>query len=270
MQRKILIIDDHDDLATGLDEVFTGLGHEVTVVENRPDAMKVDDMAGFDLVITDLDMQTQDVEASNNGDQPECLPEEIEVTTGAGRVKAFKICASNFERDEFDENQLREMVATVLDYKTRCVDKFDAVQDLHEHIEFELPSGITLMHIVLEYLLKRVEKLGVIKSEQSNLFVALDEAFVNAVKHGNKYDVAKLVRISAEVSKKEARFTIEDEGEGFDVNNIPDPLDPQNLFKTSGRGVLFIYNIMDEVKYNERGNRLTMVKKSESDSVEPA
>jgi len=118
------------------------------------------------------------------------------------------------------------------------------------------------MHIVLEYLLKRVEKLGVIKPEQSNLFVALDEAFVNAVKHGNKFDAKKLVRITAEVSKQEARFTIEDEGEGFDVKNIPDPLDPENLFKTSGRGVLFIYNIMDEVKYNERGNRLTMVKKA--------
>jgi serine/threonine-protein kinase RsbW len=109
-----------------------------------------------------------------------------------------------------------------------------------------------------------VEKLGVIKPEQSNLFVALDEAFVNAVKHGNKFDAGKLVLITAEISKQEARFTIEDEGEGFDVNSIPDPLDPANLFKTSGRGVLFIYNIMDEVKYNDRGNRLTMVKKSEA------
>ena len=107
------------------------------------------------------------------------------------------------------------------------------------------------------------KKLGVVKAEQSNLFVALDEAFVNAVKHGNKFDVKKLVRITAEVSKQEARFTIEDEGEGFDVNAIPDPLDPENFFKASGRGVLFIYNIMDEVKYNDRGNRLTMVKKSE-------
>ena len=42
---------------------------------------------------------------------------------------------------------------------------------------------------------------------------------------------------------------------------VPDPLDPENLFKASGRGVLFIYNIMDEVEYNDRGNRLTMVKK---------
>ncbi len=126
------------------------------------------------------------------------------------------------------------------------------------------------MSIVLDYLMKRVEKLGVIKPEKSNLFVALDEAFVNAVKHGNKYDSQKLVRIAAEVSKDEARFTIEDEGEGFDVKNIPDPLDPQNLFKTSGRGVLFIYNIMDEVKYNDRGNRLTMVKKAAEPADEAA
>jgi len=118
-----------------------------------------------------------------------------------------------------------------------------------------------LMHNILDYLMKRVEKVGVVNPETSNLFVALDEAFVNAVKHGNKFDANKLVRITADVSPEEARFTIEDEGDGFNVAEIPDPRDPQNLFKTSGRGVLFIYNIMDEVKYNERGNRLTMIKR---------
>jgi serine/threonine-protein kinase RsbW len=204
--------------------------------------------------------------STNNGHKPVCLPEHI-IAGVAEHVKAFKICGANFRRDEFNEDELKQLVATILDYKTRYVDTIDNVQDLHENIQFELPSGISLMHIVLEYLMKRVEKLGVIKPEQSNLFVALDEAFVNAVKHGNKFDASKLVRITAEVSSKEARFTIEDEGEGFDVNAIPDPLDPENLFKASGRGVLFIYNIMDEVKYNERGNRLTMVKKSENSTA---
>src|ERR1044071_9646945 len=120
------------------------------------------------------------------------------------------------------------------------------------------------MNGVLHYLVERVAALGVIKPDRSNLLIALDEAFVNAVKHGNKHDVGKLVRITADLSAKEARFTIEDEGEGFNVGDIPDPLDPENLFKTSGRGVLLIYNIMDEVEYNERGNRLTMVKRPEN------
>jgi serine/threonine-protein kinase RsbW len=261
MQRKILIIDDHDDLASALDEVFTHVGHKVTIVERRVDAVAMPDLDAFDLVITDLDVDGPAPAIHTNGNRAVCLPDMPAAVAGE-HIKAFKLCAANFRRDDFDEDQLKEMVATVLDYKIRFVDKKDLVADLHENIEFELPSAISLMHIVLEYLLKRVEKLGVVKPEQSNLFVALDEAFVNAVKHGNKFDADKLVRITAEVSKQEARFTIEDEGEGFDVKNIPDPLDPENLFKTSGRGVLFIYNIMDEVKYNDRGNRLTMVKKA--------
>ena len=66
-----------------------------------------------------------------------------------------------------------------------------------------------------------------------------------------------------ELSEQKKEVFAEAKGEGFDVNNVPDPRDPQNLLKTSGRGVLFIYNIMDEVKYNERGNRLTMIKRGE-------
>ncbi len=260
MQRRILIIDDHDDLATSLEEVFSAMGHSIALLKSRADAMEVTDFEQFDLVITDLDVQSTRIPNMNGGTSTSETDNE--------HVKAFKVSAANFTRSEFEESELKEIVAIVLDYKSRHIDKRDSLQDLHEHIEFEVPSAISLMHIVLDYLMKRVEKLGVVKSEQSNLFVALDEAFVNAVKHGNKFDAKKLVRIIAEVSAAEARFTIEDEGEGFDVNSIPDPLDPSNLFKTSGRGVLFIYNIMDEVKYNERGNRLTMIKRS--DKIEPA
>lgn len=262
MRRKILIIDDHDDLATALDEVFSALGHEVQIIKTRREAVRhtTAELNEFDLVITDLDND----EGSNHtiSNQNGNSSSENSVAEGE-RVKAFKISAVNFRRHEFNEDELKELVAVALDYKTRFVDREEVVQNLRENIEFELPSSIGLMHIILEYLMMRVEKVGVVNSATSNLFIALDEAFVNAVKHGNKFDAAKNVRISTEVSVKEARFTIEDEGEGFDVSAIPNPCDPENLFKTSGRGVLFIYNIMDEVKYNERGNRLTMTKKSD-------
>lgn len=266
MLRRILIIDDHDDLASELDGALSQIGHEVVTLESHIEAVRLDNIESFDVVISDLDVDTAVTEPCSNGHNPACLP-DILSGCDEGRVKVFKISASNFRRDEFDESELRSLVETILNYKIKFVDR--DVQCLHETIEFELPSSISVMHSILDYLMKRVEKMGVIKAEQSNLFVALDEAFVNAVKHGNKFDVSKLVRIAAEVSSQEARFIIEDEGEGFDVNSIPDPLDPDNLFKSSGRGVLFIYNIMDEVKYNERGNRLTMIKKSELPSYEP-
>ena len=186
MHRKILIIDDHDDMATSLEEVFVAIGHRVKVVETREEAVAIDDIEEYDLVVTDLDVTPRNGSTSN-GHKPVCLPENIIANIGE-HVKSFKICAANFRRDEVNEGELKELVATILDYKTRYVDTAEALLDLHENIQFELPSAISPMHIVLEYLMKRVEKLGVIRPEQSNLFVALDEAFVNAVKHGNKFD----------------------------------------------------------------------------------
>jgi len=266
MQRRILIIDDHDDLATSLSEVFCAQGHEVTVLESRSAALALGSIENFDLVITDLDVKPGTPPAPQGAT---CLPDIPEPETDE-HLKAFKFCAAKYRREGFNEEELKGLVAVTLDQKLRFVDTAEFVRNIRENIQFELPSTLSLMDIVLEYLTKRVERLGVCNPEQTNLFVALDEAFVNAVKHGNKHDPDKLVRITCDVSKDEARFTIEDEGEGFDVNAIPDPLDPDNLFKTSGRGVLFIYNIMDEVVYNERGNRLTMIKKAPAKAPEPA
>jgi serine/threonine-protein kinase RsbW len=257
MQKKILIVDDHDDLASLLTKEFTKLGHSVKTIENRAAAVELIDGEDFDLVISDLD--GEQLVVPKGEDNTECLPDKIE--NPRSLIKAFKICVSNYDGEIFSEEELKTCIEKTLDCKAKCIDKKELIQDRHEKIEFEIPSVISLMHNILDYLMKRVEKVGVVNPETSNLFVALDEAFVNAVKHGNKFDANKLVRITADVSPEEARFTIEDEGEGFNVAEIPDPLNPANLFKTSGRGVLFIYNIMDEVKYNERGNRLTMVKR---------
>ena len=171
--------------------------------------------------------------------------------------------AANYLRHPYDAEELKQIVEQTLSNKLRYVDNSAFLPQVHEKIEFELPSDLSLMNGVLEYLQERVSKMGLIRPERSNLFIALDEAFVNAVKHGNKNNPNKLLRITAELSRKEACFTVEDEGEGFDVGEIPDPCDPANLFRTSGRGVLLIYNIMDEVEYNAQGNRVKMVKRPE-------
>lgn len=262
MPRKILIIDDYDDLASALKAELAALGHEVVTTEDRNEAVALAEDRNFDVVITDLDGDHLLSPFENNGHADlECVPRVAGVERS--NLKAFKICMKHFKREDFNEEELVGLVKLTLDHKSKFIDRGPDMKDRREHIEFEVPSVISLMDDILEYLMKRVEKLGVIKPERSNLFVALDEAFVNAVKHGNKFDANKLVRISVEITPKKAQFTIEDEGEGFNVADIPDPRNPENLFKTSGRGVMFIYNIMDQVSYNERGNRLTMVKLSE-------
>ena len=244
-----------------LEEVLGTLGHEVVVTGERETALARTDLDEFDLIISDL---TEDLEAEQLASELQrkwLLTHVAANGTQPDIVKAFKLGAVNYQ--PYDKEELRDIVERTLSYKLQYVDAPTVLPHLHEKIEFELPSDLSLMNGVLQYLLERVSRLGLIKPERSNLFIALDEAFVNAVKHGNKSDPHKLVRITAELSPKEACFTVEDEGSGFDIKDIPDPCDPANLFKTSGRGVLLIYNIMDEVEYNAQGNRVKMVKRPE-------
>ena len=262
-KRRILIVDNNDELRLLLEKVLGQLGHDVVVTGERGKALRRDDLDSFDLIISDLS------EAEVNGEPISEHHRKHLVTPlsthGATPeiIKAFKMGAANYLRSPYNRDEMREIVEKTLAYKLRYVDDPNVLSHVHEKIEFELPSDLALMNGVLEYLQERVAKLGLIKPERSNLFVALDEAFVNAVKHGNKNDPNKLVRITAELTPQEASFTVEDEGEGFDINQSPDPCDPANLVRTSGRGVLLIYNIMDEVEYNAQGNRVKMVKRPE-------
>ena len=271
-KRRILIVDNNDDLRASLQQVLGELGHEVIGTGKRNEALAREDLDQFDLIISDL---TDEEECTTVGAlQRKHLLVPVSRNSEPIVIRAFKLGAANYLRLPYNKADLLEILEQTLSHKLRYEDQPDMVVHVHEKIEFEVPSDLALMNSVLHYLLERVAKLGLIKPERSNLFVALDEAFVNAVKHGNKNDPNKLVRITAELSLKEACFTVEDEGEGFNVNDIPDPCDPTNLFKSSGRGVLLMYNIMDEVEYNEQGNRVKMVKRTEGQTetqlVEPA
>ncbi|MCA1818417.1 MAG: ATP-binding protein, partial [Acidobacteria bacterium] len=266
-KRRILIVDANEELRTLLSRVLADFGHEVVATGNREEALARDDLEDFDLVISDLtDDDEGGVQIVSELKRKSLLVPVVvssDETHPAGVVKAFKMGAANYVRRPYRREELRDIVEKTLSYKLRFIEDVKVLPFVHEKIEFELPSDLSLMNGVLHYLHERVVQLGLINPERSNLFIALDEAFVNAVKHGNRQDPHKLVRITADLSAQEARFTVEDEGEGFRLNDIPDPTDPANLFKTSGRGVLLIYNIMDEVMYNERGNRLTMIKRPE-------
>ena len=259
-KRRILIVDNNDELRALLAEVLGKLGHDVVATGDRSNALARGDLDKFDLIISDL---TEDASPASELQRKHLLMSLPSGSLQPDVIKAFKMGAANL-RSPYNPDELREIVEQTLSYKLRYVDDPTVIPHLHEKIEFELPSDLSLMNGVLQYLLERVAKLGLIKPERSNLFIALDEAFVNAVKHGNKSDPTKLVRITAELSPGEASFTVEDEGEGFNVHDIPDPCDPANLFKSSGRGVLLIYNIMDEVEYNAQGNRVKMVKRPDA------
>jgi serine/threonine-protein kinase RsbW len=88
--------------------------------------------------------------------------------------------------------------------------------------------------------------------------LALEEAVVNAIRHGNREDATKHVNVSFLVGPERVLIEVQDEGEGFDPREVPDPLAPENLERSSGRGLYLIRTYMTWVRYNSRGNCVTM------------
>jgi anti-sigma regulatory factor (Ser/Thr protein kinase) len=144
-----------------------------------------------------------------------------------------------------------------------------------------------LIPVLIDHLENQVQRL-----ERCNLRalapvkLALHEALTNAILHGNlelsselrETDEQEYFRLAAErqvkapyadrrvivtarVSTEEMSFVIRDEGNGFDVNILPDPTDPENLTRASGRGILLIRTFMDRVEFNSRGNEITLVRR---------
>jgi len=90
--------------------------------------------------------------------------------------------------------------------------------------------------------------------------LALEEAFLNALKHGNKMDRDKEIKIDYSVSSKKVEISMTDEGDGFDPEAVPDPRCGENLYKIEGRGLLLMRSYMDVVEYNEKGNVVHMIR----------
>jgi serine/threonine-protein kinase RsbW len=101
------------------------------------------------------------------------------------------------------------------------------------------------------------------KFSQEDIFavhLALEEAFINSIRHGNKMDPTKEVKIDYSVTLDKIEISMTDQGNGFQPDSVPDPRFGENLYKTGGRGLFLIRSYMNEVKFNERGNGLRMVK----------
>lgn len=106
-------------------------------------------------------------------------------------------------------------------------------------------------------------KTGFEDEEIDRISMAVREATVNAVLHGNKYDPKKRVTVAFEVTPESLSVTVRDEGKGLDPETVPDPLAPENLLKQSGRGIFLIRAFMDEVRFRsmDPGTEITLIKR---------
>ncbi|MHC4293085.1 MAG: ATP-binding protein [Planctomycetota bacterium] len=93
-----------------------------------------------------------------------------------------------------------------------------------------------------------------------SVHLALEEAITNAVKHGNKMDPDKKVKIQYKITSDKVEISITDQGDGFKPDNVPDPRVEENLYKSEGRGLLLIQSFMNQVAFNKSGNCLNMIR----------
>jgi serine/threonine-protein kinase RsbW len=119
-----------------------------------------------------------------------------------------------------------------------------------ERIEITISSrfeNIELVQVIAEHL---CELAGVDDDGSHWIGMAVREGVANAIKHGNKLDLAKKVYAVFDLQGSRLEIRITDEGEGFDPAKVGDPLNPQNLMKTSGRGIFYMKTFMDQIAYS--------------------
>jgi serine/threonine-protein kinase RsbW len=132
-----------------------------------------------------------------------------------------------------------------------------------EHrVSYTLDSTLDTVNSAEETASQLASEAGFDEEEVMKIAMAVREAAVNAVLHGNAYDPGKKVIVNFERTNQELVITIRDQGKGLDLSKIPDPLAPENLLKTSGRGIFLIRSFMDEVEINpsQTGTEIKLIK----------
>jgi serine/threonine-protein kinase RsbW len=127
-------------------------------------------------------------------------------------------------------------------------------------ISEKLPSRLDIISIFVTALMDKLKKSGLNKDELFDVKLCLEEALINAMKHGNKFDPKLEVEVELEAKDGILSIEVRDQGEGFDFTKIPNPTEKDNLHKNSGRGVFLIKKLMDDVRHFDCGRKIKMVK----------
>lgn len=291
----VLIVDDlPSDLNLMAGLLSKGRDWTIRRAENGRTALDQVRQAAPDVVVTDLRMPEMDglelVEAVKQ-DFPH-VPVILVTSRGSEETaaEALRRGASSYVPKNEMARHLQSTVDDVLQVtsKTRQQSRLMGFLNRHQRrVEFAVENDRALIPTLVGYLQDMVAEMGICQeAENLQVGMALDEALVNALYHGNLevsselregdeaayYELAKKraeeepyrnrrIFITAELDSDQAVFVLRDEGPGFDPNTLPDPTDPENLIKVSGRGILLMRTFMDDVQFNEQGNEVTLVKR---------
>jgi CheY-like chemotaxis protein len=294
---KVLIVDDSmvdRRLAGRLVEMGVAGGNELTPIyaSNGREALESIARESPDAVLTDLQMpEMNGLELVREvRDRYPLIPVILMTAHGSEElaVKALKSGAASYVPKRELAKDLMETLAAVIEAAHGQRDQRRLLKSLvHTESHFVLENDPALIPPLISFLKDNVVRLNGDGPGLIQTTVALREAILNAMDHGNleldsalrerddnayhdlqrdrrqqKPYMDRRVHVTVREAPGEATYVIRDEGPGFDISKLPDPTDPINLERRSGRGLLLIRAFMTEVRHNDRGNELTLVRRS--------
>ncbi|MEK6257738.1 MAG: response regulator [Planctomycetota bacterium] len=294
----ILIAEDTRTQARMIQFMLEDEGFQTEIAADGRLALKAMEQRLPDIVLTDLHMPEMNglelVEAVRS--RFPSIPVVLMTADGSEEiaVQALRKGAASYVPKRHLENDLVRTLRSLLDAarvdrdQQRLLDCIEQ-QELH----FKLQNDPALVPLLIGHLRQSITRMQLCDATATiRVGVALQEALLNAMHHGNLelkselreqpssvyYELGEQRRhqspfdrrhvyVSARLSRSEAIYTIRDEGPGFDPATLPDPTNPENIEKCSGRGLLLIRTFMDQVSHNARGNELTMIKRRDANGA---
>jgi CheY-like chemotaxis protein/anti-sigma regulatory factor (Ser/Thr protein kinase) len=289
----VLVVDDSAidrRLASGLLE--KNGSYHILLASSGRDAMETMKSHPIDLVLTDLQMDEMDglelVEAVRS--EYPLTPVILMTAKGSEEiaVQALEKGAASYVAKRRLQQDLMEIVRQVIENSDENRMQSRLMHRLvRNEFSFVLNNDLSLVHSLVKYLQHTLRCVRLVDEvDRLRVGIAVEEALLNALYHGNlevssdlKEQDANLfeetarkrcleepyrhrrIFVDALVTRDFARFSIRDEGPGFNPHSLPDPCDPQNLEKPSGRGILLMRSFMDEVTFNATGTEVTLVKR---------
>jgi CheY-like chemotaxis protein/anti-sigma regulatory factor (Ser/Thr protein kinase) len=292
MGASILVVDDSRLDRRLTEECLRRCGYGVTTASDGYEALERLELHPVDLVVTDLTMPGIDgfelLQRIKQRSQP--LPVILVTSSGSEGVvtRALRAGADDYVSKAHLPDQLPAATERLLEIAHESRKRRQAEEWItRQQVSYQLTNDRQQVTGIVRRLCEYGLSMGCLgPQDEIRVSVALEEALLNAIIHGNlevssklreeegdefeqlialrradDYYARRRVRVDCDITREEARFRIADEGPGFDVRKLPDPRDPERMLLASGRGVLMMRAFMDEVDYNDRGNVVTLVKR---------
>lgn len=287
---RILVVDDSAADREMAGHLLARQSWDVVYAENGRQALDRMRDHDVDVALTDLVMPDLDglafVEQAK-ADHP-LVPVVLMTARGSEEIaaQALEAGASSYVPKKVLVRDLVDVVRRILD-ASRERKSYTRLLGRLRDATFVLENDLDLISSLVSYLTQLLRESGAFDvTECQRMTTALDEALTNAYYHGNLEVRSEIrehdgrayrrlaeqrrhappyrdrrIRVSVNLTSDEARFVIEDGGKGFDVGAVPDPTLPENLGRPSGRGIFLMKTFLDDVQYNETGNRVTLLKR---------